>query len=99
MLEDKQTYNKLSSGGCKYMEKYPLERGLEDFKSILETYLSEKSKKSSEKVQKRYKKKPVVCTGKMPNVGEDVYCTPIDTDTRSPLRRKISKIKYILKEG
>lgn len=97
LLNDSEKRKKLSVDGRKYMEKYPIERGFQEFKDIVEKSINgETILKDS--IKKRYDGKRIVSKHDY-TVSSDVYFTPWKEDNRSPLRRKISKIKYILREG
>ena len=97
LLNDKNKRDKLSADGRSYMKEFPLKRGFEEFKEIVDKCFEGGSLKC--KIEKtRYMKRPVI-SKKIYRNEDDVFFTSCEVDNRSPLRRKISKIKYILKEG
>lgn len=97
LLDNDEKKNRMSLAGRKYMEKYPIERGFQEFKNIVEKCINNEQINENV-VNKTYKSKGVVSKNDYV-VEDDVYFTPWDEDDRSSFRRKISKIKYILKEG
>ena len=72
VLDDEKIQKKMSDGGAKYMQGYPLERGFEEFKKAVDDCFGNKSK-NKKKVEIIYRRRPVIYDGGMIEVGPRVY--------------------------
>lgn len=72
LLDDEKIQKKMSSGGAKYMQDYPLERGFKEFKKAVDDCFEGKYN-GKKKVEAIYKRRPVVWDGSEIEIKQEVY--------------------------
>lgn len=101
LLDDSEKQEKMARAGSEFMQEHGLERGFEEFKRAVESYVNGGEEKAVvKKAHKIYKSGPVKAKGDYVEVENDVYFTPVEAvDERSALRKKLSAVKYAVLHG
>lgn len=96
LLDDEKLRNKLGKAGYEYMQKYPIERGFDEFLKFVNDMLNDVNVPDGN-VTKIYKREPVLPSQEVINVMDAIKEVPVAPKDSSNFVRKLVVIKRYIR--